>query len=156
MFKRFLVLVGLKSSLIYFYISWNHLKEITFFFFSHRGRKRQSGLCCHLFEFIPKEDISCLQNNGRINFNLKRLGNIYSLFPISESIISLLYVPPVLGNLKQKPFSASLPSFLLAKWTHVLCGTERWSDPSECVLHVELESATAIKHWMAALFLVFY
>ena len=45
------------------------------------------------------------------SFNLKRLGNIFSLFPVSESKISLLYVPPVLGNLKHKS-GHSLPPFL--------------------------------------------
>lgn len=91
----------------------------------------------HLFEFTQKE-VSCLQN---IEESLKRLGRYFSLL---ESKISLFCGPSVLGNLKDNQ-AAPLPHFLscfLPKWTYVLDGTEYLSDRSECVIHVELESAT--------------
>lgn len=63
-----------------------------------RREGKACGLCCHLFELIKKEEISCLQNIQESSFNLKRLGNTYSLFQKIKSPF-YIHVPSTLENL---------------------------------------------------------
>lgn len=61
-----------------------------FFFFVEGG---EDDFDCHLFEFILKDEISCLQNIEES----QRLGRDFS---VSGSKISLFHIPSVLENLK--------------------------------------------------------